>query len=146
MTTENESPVVLSVETTHPITAQDIGYILVGEFEGNPMASWVSKARPVAPEGKGLTPGQPWYDDQAFIASPDFAFTINYDDPDGDEEGDATGMKTIRHADIQLGLQTMAKDYPDHWADLINEDGNRADAITYDVAVQCIVLGSVIYG
>jgi len=135
----------LTISTERAFTAEEIGYLLVGEFEGNPMASWINKATPVTPEGVGRTPGHdgPWYDDEGFLTFTGFAFTINYDDPDEDSEGDFTGMRTINMNQIKDGLRIMAEDYPDHFADLV---GDNADAITYDVAMQCIVLGSVIYG
>lgn len=145
MPTENESPIVISVETSYPVSAEQIANILCGEFEGNDMASWINRAYSVEPEGVVLprTMGVIWYMDEPWIASDQFAFTVNYDDPENDQEGGYTGMKTIRREDIQKGLQIMASEYPDHWADIVNDN---ADAITYDVAVQCIVLGSVVYG
>lgn len=143
---ERAAPEKFWVSAKVGIKPSEIGNLLCGEFECNPMAGWISAATPVAPEGRGLTLGINWYVDENFIGSKSFAFTIQYDDPDTDDEGDATGMKTIRREDITKGLQIMAENYPDHWADFTHEDGAHADAITYDVAMQCIVLGSVVYG
>ncbi len=105
------------------------------------MAEWINKANSLIwtrPEGFDL----PWYADEAFIASPDFDFTINYDNPD--EGGDERAVKTIARADIIKGLELMAAKSPDHWADLISE--SSADAVTYDVTMQYIVLGEIVYG
>jgi len=44
---------------------------------------------------------------------------------------------------IQNGLAEMAKKYPTHFADFLNEDD---DADTADVFLQCCVFGEVIYG
>ena len=129
-----------NIPCTRLVTAEEIGWLLCGEFEGNHMASWINKAGALTwtrPEGFDL----PWYADEAFIAADDFSFTINYDNPD---EGDEHVMKTIHRADIIKGLTLMAEKSPDHWADLISE--SSADAITYDVAMQYIVLGEIVYG
>lgn len=132
-----------NIPCTRLLTAQEIGWLLCGEFEGNHMASWIGSAFQTTwtrPEGFDM----PWYADEAFIASPGFQFTIQYDDPENDDEGDCTGEKIITRNDIIVGLTAMAEKSPDHWADLISE--SSADAITYDVAMQYIVLGEVIYG
>ncbi len=140
-----ESPIVLSVQTMRPFTAKEIGYILCGAFESD-MTPWINRVQPVVPEGVvARTTDVIWYVDEPYIADPQFAFTINYDSED-DDEGDFTGMKTIRLADITTGLAVMAAKYPNHWSDLINDECSLADAVTYDVAMQCIVLGDVIYG
>lgn len=144
MTDEIKPPIACIVEASFPISAELIGYILVGEFEGNPMASWVGRAKPVLPEGvDAYKPVGIWYDDEDYIVHPTFAFTVEYDDPLGDE-GEMSGAKTIRLSDIQAGLKIMAEKYPEHFANLTFLD--NADAITYDVAFQCIVLGEVVYG
>lgn len=129
-----------SVTSKHLFTPQDIGYLLCGEFEGNFMADWINKVGALTwtrPEGFDL----PWYADEAFIAAEDFSFTVNYDNPG---EGDERLMKTIHRSDIIKGLELMAEKSPDHFGDLISESG--ADAITYDVAFQYIVLGEIVYG
>jgi hypothetical protein len=139
---QNVRPGDYSIPCTRMITAEEIGFLLCGEFEGNDMASWIGSAFQTTwtrPDGFDM----PWYADEAFIASPGFQFTIQYDSDD-DEEGDCTGEKIITRNDIVVGLTLMAEKYPDHWADLISE--SNADAVTYDVAMQCIVLGEVVYG
>jgi hypothetical protein len=44
---------------------------------------------------------------------------------------------------IKHGLQLMAKDYPEHLCDILNEN---EDAITGDILIQLAVLGEVRYG
>lgn len=132
-----------NIPCTRLITPEEIGWLLCGEFEFNHMASWIGSAFQttwIRPEGFDL----PWYADEEFIAEPGFKFTIQYDDPENDEEGDCTGEKVITRADIVKGLTLMAEKSPDHWADLISE--SSADAVTYDVAMQYIVLGEIVYG
>lgn len=124
-------------------TVEEIGWLLCGEFEGNHMASWVGKATPNAwtrPEGFDSV----WYADESFIASPEFRFTVEHDDPNSGDDGDYSMTTVVDRASIVKGLSKMAVESPDHFADLISE--SSADAITYDVAFQYIVLGEVVYG
>lgn len=142
---EQRDPSLYAVSAMTFFTPEDIGFLLCGEFEGNHMASWigsafVKKEMWTRPEGFDL----PWYADEAYIANPDFKFVIQYDDPENDGEGDCTGEKIIGKTEIVAGLTEMAAKSPDHFADLISE--SSADAITYDVAMQYIVLGEVVYG
>lgn len=44
---------------------------------------------------------------------------------------------------IQTGLKIMQRDYPRHWADLINDN---MDADTADVFLQCVCFGEIVYG
>lgn len=44
---------------------------------------------------------------------------------------------------IQAGLQTMQRDYPRHWADIVDEN---MDADTADAFLQCVCFGEIIYG
>jgi len=54
------------------------------------------------------------------------------------------GMEwVIKKADLERGLETMAKKYPRHMNDLISED---EDADTGDVFLQCVCFGDLVYG
>lgn len=44
---------------------------------------------------------------------------------------------------IEKGIQIMSDNYPKHYMDMLNEEG---DAITADVLFQCIAFGEVVYG
>lgn len=44
---------------------------------------------------------------------------------------------------IAQGLDALARDYPRHFADLINDNG---DALTADVLLQCCLFGELVYG
>jgi hypothetical protein len=63
-------------------------------------------------------------------------FRITIDVPDDK-------LRILDNEAVQLGLQIMAKDYPNHFADLVNETG---DATTDDVFLQCCLFGELIYG
>jgi len=129
---------MLKIPTTYTLTAEELSNMLTGEFEGNFMAFWIESAKSsgwTRPEGHDL----PWYCDLAFLASPEFAFIVEYENP----EGEGTVTKKITRDNITAGLTFMASNYPQHWADVI---GDNADAVTYDVAMQCIVLGEIVYG
>lgn len=129
----------ITFRTTHIVSTETIGFMLVGEFEGNPMSSWVGR---VIPENH--TTGGLWYDDDEFIASPDFRFTVHHDDPETGDDGDYTKTTQVDRQSIAKGLSLMAAKSPDHFADLLSE--SSADAVTYDVAFQYIVLGEIVYG
>lgn len=63
-----------------------------------------------------------------------------------DSQADSPTMKKpkkITRASLQTGLGIMAREYPKHFADLIEDN---EDCITGDVFLQCCVLGEVIYG
>ena len=66
-------------------------------------------------------------------------FTLVHDDPEGDGLLDTT----ITRERCKQGLQTMANDYPRHFANLIAQDD---DAETADVFLQCVVFDEVIFG
>lgn len=118
-----------------------IGYAFCGAFEGG-SNYWLQSAELVQsdfPKEKGLV----WYGaDHMFDG--DFIFTVGYDDPAG-EEGNGKGRKTLDRSDVIKGLKLMANHSADHFGDLIALNGN-ADATTYDVFMQYVVLGEVVYG
>jgi hypothetical protein len=59
-----------------------------------------------------------------------------------DDEGDIDEHRLDLPA-IQRGIQLMAKDYPEHLCDILNEN---EDAITGDILIQLSLLGEVRYG
>jgi hypothetical protein len=57
---------------------------------------------------------------------------------------DDEGKRHIMNQDkLWLGMHLMARDYPRHFDDMINDNG---DAITADIFLQCVLLGDVVYG
>lgn len=49
---------------------------------------------------------------------------------------------TLDREAVQKGLQVMATDWPEHWANFIKEN---EDATTGDVFVQCALFGKLVY-
>ena len=60
------------------------------------------------------------------------------EEPEDEREGFTLNLTTI-----ESGIRTMAKEYPKHFADFINEND---DAITGDVFLQCCLFGEIVYG
>jgi hypothetical protein len=67
---------------------------------------------------------------------------IIYDDPNS-EEGSASAALLVGEEEFQKGLQLLADTKPWHFRKLLEED---ADAITYDVVLQYVALGDIVYG
>lgn len=59
-----------------------------------------------------------------------------------DQEGDLS-TKSLDMSTIESGLHLMAKKFPRHFTDFINEND---DACTGDVFLQCCLFDDVIYG
>lgn len=63
-------------------------------------------------------------------------------DREQDEEGEGKGRQTIRRKDVARGLATMIKIAPEEFADFILEND---DDLTFDVFIQCIIFGKLVY-
>ncbi len=61
----------------------------------------------------------------------------------GEMGEDMPGEFTLDRAAMEKGIQIMAEKYPEHFADVISEDG---DAATGDVFLQCCLFGELIFG
>ena len=83
----------------------------------------------------------PWYAD-AKVFEGSFEIALGYDAPDG-FEGEGKGRAVITDVDVRRGLEAMARDHPDRFADIM---ADRGDAITADKFVQCALFGKAIYG
>lgn len=122
------------------LSPRRVADMLIGAFEGG-SSSWVQGAYASnwsCPEGHRT----PWYDDETFVASPEFAFEIEYDDPEG-EEGAFTATKVITQVEIVAGLEKMAKESTGAFSNILNETDDAEDA---DVFLQYVVLGEIVYG
>lgn len=60
-----------------------------------------------------------------------------------DEDGGIIETHSITRQKVAAGLASMAEKHPEHFADLVSENG---DVITSDVMVQMIALGEIRYG
>ena len=65
-----------------------------------------------------------------------------YDLEDG-AEGDAGGFNTFNPDDIAKGFGIMAQESPRQFGQFLAGD---ADDLTFDIALQCVIFGKVIYG
>jgi len=133
---------------TRDFSSQEISDIFVGAIEGNDMTrAWCNGIyRRDLPERELPDNGLVWYGQKEFFENPEWLVKVVYDDPNG-EEGNASAAKLIGEEEFQKGLQLMADTYPtSHFNDLVSDDGGNADAITYDIVLQLVVLGEVIYG
>jgi hypothetical protein len=125
------------ITTKVEVHAQRIADLLVGLFE-NGASEWLGSVdRP-----DGAAAGHEWYSSGKFLSQPGWHFFANYDVPDG-EEGEFVGRKIVRLVDLEEAIQTMANDYPAHFADILNESD---DANTADIFGQLVILGEVVYG
>lgn len=71
---------------------------------------------------------------------------VVYDEYEMDSElneGEEPTKHYLTIKDVRKGLRLMKKEYPHHYADLVEEDD---DAITGDVWLQLAVFGELIYG
>jgi len=64
-----------------------------------------------------------------------------YDLEDG-EEGDAGGFNTFGPDEIAKGLGIMAQESPSQFGQFLAGD---ADDLTFDIALQCVVFGKIVY-
>jgi len=83
--------------------------------------------------------GHPWYADARVFEGPfeaELQFDLKYD-------GDGAGRKRITDADVQRGLEVMARDHPRHFRDMM-DDGSDPDVA--DMFAQILVHGKVVYG
>lgn len=69
--------------------------------------------------------------------------TLNFSNRQAAEEGEGVKIRTIDKLSLEAGLQLMAKKYPKHFNDFMNDN---EDADTGDVFLQLVVLGELIYG
>lgn len=120
------------------IPARMIADLLVTAMEGG-SGYWIASAKPndtwVQPTKKENGYTTTWYDDEVFVGSDHFSFTLIADeDP---------LPRVVDTAAIYRGLAKMAEKSPKHFADII---ADNHDADTADVFLQWVALGEIIYG
>lgn len=112
---------------------------IVGAFEGG-SNHWLHTAKLI--EGyRKLDDNLVWWGHIEVLEQP-FKFEVTFDDPNEDE-GSATGKRTITNVDLTRALTLMAAKSPRHFSDLVSEGD---DAITHDVFMQYLILDDVVYG
>jgi len=114
------------------VSNQQIADQLITAFEGG-INYWCRNVRVMRDDGVRLS-------DNDIMDRPDDLerCTIEVYEIDGGIE-----PRTLKYADFKPGLEVMAKDYPEHFANLITDNG---DADTADIFMQCCLFGEVIYG
>lgn len=104
------------------VTAQSIADMMIGAIEGG-STYWCDHID---------TANKDW--SKAETYEKPFAFTVTDDDDN---------VYVMDNVSTQKGLELMANDYPTHFADMMQEQG---DAETSDVFFQLCVLGELVYG
>lgn len=135
-----------TVTTKAYITPEDIADLMVTAIEGG-SGYWLGGMRKVTTptDWHRKDDDMPWYSDPDFWAG-DFCVavrTVDYDPVPRDDRDPIEREQHLTPAKITAGLQIMADEYPDHFADLLQDN---VDAATADVFLQCCVLGEIVYG
>jgi len=134
---ETPTQPTMSFSTKHEVTLEQISNLLCSAFEGG---------------------SNYWYIIEKFIEPKELSFRTDKDQVFrhldyplneggaliiGDMEDEDSEPKRLDLKAIQKGLQVMAKKYPKHMADFLNDND---DADTGDVFLQCCIFGDAIYG
>lgn len=104
---------------------------LVTCFEGG--SFWLTSA---TPNPDIAIPERPWYAQGDVLRHPDFFFTLK------DDQGDSHKLNV---ENFSKGWDILCRVYPTR-AERIAEDDGSADADDYDVFLQTVIYGQVIYG
>jgi hypothetical protein len=135
---------VIPVTVEYAIEHKRVSYLLIAAFEGG-ANYWY---RIEGYEEPSATPIWVQKDDLSQFKHAWFALApgggIKLSDFYG-QDGDERGMtvKTLRTADLMRGLQIMARDYPQHFANFREEND---DGETGDVFLQLCMFGKLVYG
>ena len=127
----------IAVKITHQISRQRISDLLCSAFEGG-SNYWYVIEKFIQPETLNFRT-----DEEEIFKHLDYPLNEGGAILIGDNEDEDAGTKRLDLKSIQKGLRTMAKKYPRHMSDFLNEND---DAGTGDVFLQCCLFGDVIYG
>ena len=131
-TTEN-----IAVKITHQISRQRISDLLCSAFEGG-SNYWYVIEKFIQPETLNFRT-----DEDEIFKHLDYPLNEGGAVMVGDMEDEDSKPKRLDLGAIKKGLRIMAKKYPRHMSDFLNEND---DADTGDVFLQCCLFGEVIYG
>lgn len=123
---------MLIIQTTDMFTTANVADLMSCALQG--ATDWCSAAVGNNPSCN--------IDVAEFYEGNDWRIEFIYDDPN-ENEGSATGRKTIGPAELQAGVQKWADEYPTSFNDWCNDE---ADAGTGDTFLQMVVLGECVYG
>lgn len=129
----------------HDITIERIRDILCCAFEGGSnywyvINEFIKPDKILTEDGKSEKKEDDIFRHLDYPTSPGGALVIGDMEEGADEPGN---QYTLNLTTIEKGVKIMAKKYPTHFADFINEND---DAITGDVFLQCCLFGECVYG
>lgn len=128
----------MKIATEVEITPQRIADLMVTACEFNDAtASWCSDFLPYFKTKAEACKERPWYSDPWFWEG---EFTVIVSEIEGDN-GERVDH-TVGNAEFEKGFQILAKKYPHHFNDIVEEN---YDALTADLLLQCIVFGEEKY-
>lgn len=119
------------IPTSVEVTAQQVCDQIIAAFEGG-SNHWIHEVRPV--ELATGVPHNPWYGHYSVFGG-DFLIIILAVEDDTQWQ--------LKPDNVRQGLTLMAEKYPDHFKDLIEDNG---DAATADVFLQLCLFEEVVYG
>jgi len=128
----------MKIAITVDVTDKRIAYLLSAAFEGG-VGYWCQIVGYVKPD-----------DPRSVLGDETIYRHIDYPLTGGavrcrvvDEAVEDPGTLILDREAIKRGLRLMAQEWPQHWADFMDES---EDASTADVFLQCALLGGVVYG
>lgn len=135
MATQIQKEPTLSVEVKQEVTLQRISDLLCSAFEGG-SNYWYNIEEFVKPENfNNSEEGDEKFRHLSYPINEGGALLIS------DGEDDTKHILNLES--IKKGLKVMARDYPRHFNDFMQEND---DACTGDVFLQCCLFGEVIFG
>jgi hypothetical protein len=120
------------------VSAQKISDQFVTAFEGG-SNYWLFTARLMKADNRPTE--TPWYSDPK-VFEKRFEIELGYDDPKG-YEGEGKGLKLITHVDVRHGLDVMRRDYPKHFAAVMDETATPTP-LTRSCSAPCSVRSSTV--
>lgn len=138
----------LTIEVVDDVDANDIINLLVNAFDSGATGYWAARAEVELPEDfdiyslKWLKDPDSWAQVRKVYIAPfvDGGRVVLFGHGDDGEDGERF---ILDFKAIEQGVQVMARDYPNRWADFRCQND---DSETGDIFVQCCVFGEVIYG
>jgi len=130
----------VEIKTTVNVSRQRINDLLTTAFEGG-SAYWAMVIDRVIPDLTGALPddltrhGKPYQADYPLGGG-----SVTIEDSTGEDAFKPVVLDMDR---IKRGLEIMAKDYPRHFRDFIEDN---EDAETGDVFLQCCIHGEIVFG
>ena len=131
----------ISVEVKQKVSIERISDLLCSAFEGG-SNYWYQIDEFVKPKNfNNSEEGDEKFRHLSYPINEGGSLVISTDEGELNEEG--SDKHTLNLKSIEKGLQVMARKYPSHFNDFMQEND---DACTGDVFLQCCLFGEVIFG